>query len=244
MENKKKKSLFKAKKNAVQAPEANSSGASGEINAEKADEILREFSKEDNTRSLTKVTSMIVNAFSLFISLFLVYTAAFGSLPAVKQRALYLLCAMVILFLVYPAFSKNTKKGVSWYDYIFAAASFGCCFYAFINYEAILMRYGISNSTDQFVFVILAILVLEGTRRLVSPALSLVTLVFLVYAYFGNYMPGMFQTKAGGLARMADHMFMIPEGIFGSPLGTAATYFPVCAVQLSAAGVRHGRLHS
>lgn len=110
MENKKKK--------AVQAPEANSSGASGEINAEKADEILREFSKEDNTRSLTKVTSMIVNAFSLFISLFLVYTAAFGSLPAVKQRALYLLCAMVILFLVYPAFSKNTKKGVSWYDYI------------------------------------------------------------------------------------------------------------------------------
>ena len=71
---------------------------------------------------------MIVNAFSLFISLFLVYTAAFGSLPAVKQRALYLLCAMVILFLVYPAFSKNTKKGVAWYDYIFAAASFGCCF--------------------------------------------------------------------------------------------------------------------
>ena len=60
MENKKKKSLFKAKKNAVQAPEANSSGASGEIIAEKADEILREFSKEDNTRSLTKVTSTIV----------------------------------------------------------------------------------------------------------------------------------------------------------------------------------------
>ena len=37
-------------------------------------------------------------------------------------------------------------------------------------------------------------------------------------------MPGMFQTKAGGLTRMTDHMFMIPEGIFGSPLGTAATY--------------------
>ena len=72
--------------------------------------------------------------------------------------------------------------------------------------------------------MILAVLILEGTRRLVSPALSLITLIFLVYAYFGNVMPGMFQTKAGGLTRMADHMFMIPEGIFGSPLGTAATY--------------------
>ncbi len=223
MENKK-KDLFNEKDAVNTAPEVSTSGASGEIDAEKADEILREYSREDNTRSLTKVVSYIVNAFSLFISLFLVYTAAFGQLPAMQQRSLYLLCAMVILFLVYPAFSKRTSKGVAWYDYIFAAASFGCCLYAFVNYEAILMRFGISNSTDQFVFVILAILVLEGTRRLVSPALALVTLVFLVYAYFGNYMPGMFQTKAGGLTRMADHMFMIPEGIFGSPLGTAATY--------------------
>ena len=194
------------------------------LSAERADEILREYSPEDNERQLTKWVARVVNVFSLFISLFLVYTAAFGQLPAMQQRSLYLLCAMVILFLVYPAFSKRSQKGVAWYDYLFAAASFGCCLYAFVNYEAILLRFGISNSTDQFVFVILAVLVLEGTRRLVSPALSLITVIFLVYAYFGDLMPGMFQTKAGGLARMADHMFMIPEGIFGSPLGTAATY--------------------
>ena len=205
------------------------SGASGAastepLSEERADEILREYSPEDNERQLTKWVARVVNVFSLFISLFLVYTAAFGQLPAMQQRSLYLLCAMVILFLVYPAFSKHSKKGVAWYDYLFAAASFGCCLYAFVNYEDILLRFGISNSTDQFVFVILAVLILEGTRRLVSPALSLITLIFLVYAYFGNVMPGMFQTKAGGLTRMADHMFMIPEGIFGSPLGTAATY--------------------
>lgn len=205
------------------------SGASGDastepLSAERADEILREYSPEDNERQLTKWVARVVNVFSLFISLFLVYTAAFGQLPAMQQRSLYLLCAMVILFLVYPAFSKHSKKGVAWYDYLFAAASFGCCLYAFVNYEDILLRFGISNSTDQFVFVILAVLILEGTRRLVSPALSLITLIFLVYAYFGNVMPGMFQAKAGGLTRMADHMFMIPEGIFGSPLGTAATY--------------------
>ena len=195
-----------------------------EIGKERAEEILREYSPEDNERKLTRQVALIVNAFSLFISLFLIYTAAFGQLPAMRQRSLYLMCAMVILFLVYPAFSKRTAKGVAWYDYIFAAVAFGCCLYAFANYETILMRFGISTAMDQFVFVILAILILEGTRRLVSPALALITLIFLVYAYFGDKMPGMFQTKAGGLTRMADHMFMIPEGIFGSPLGTAATY--------------------
>ena len=170
------------------------SGASGAastepLSAERADEILREYSPEDNERQLTKWVARVVNVFSLFISLFLVYTAAFGQLPAMQQRSLYLLCAMVILFLVYPAFSKHSKKGVAWYDYLFAAASFGCCLYAFVNYEDILLRFGISNSTDQFVFVILAVLILEGTRRLFSPALSLITLIFLVYAYFGNVMP-------------------------------------------------------
>ena len=211
-------------KKPAQTSSAPNAASTEPLSAERADEILREYSPEDNERQLTKWVARVVNVFSLFISLFLVYTAAFGQLPAMQQRSLYLLCAMVILFLVYPAFSKHSKKGVAWYDYLFAAASFGCCLYAFINYEAILLRFGISNSTDQFVFVILAVLVLEGTRRLVSPALSLITVIFLVYAYFGDLMPGMFQTKAGGLARMADHMFMIPEGIFGSPLGTAATY--------------------
>jgi len=198
--------------------------AGKQSDTEKTDEILREYSKEDNTRSLNKVVGLIANGLSLFISLFLVYTAAFGQLPAMRQRSLYLLAAMTILFLVYPAISKASRKGVAWYDYIFSLASFLCCFYVFINYEPMLMRFGISNSMDQFVFVILTILILEGTRRLVSPALALVTAVFLVYAFFGNYMPGMFQTKAGGLARMTDHMLMITEGIFGTPLAIAATY--------------------
>ena len=71
------------------------SGASGAastepLSAERADEILREYSPEDNERQLTKWVARVVNVFSLFISLFLVYTAAFGQLPAMQQRSLYL----------------------------------------------------------------------------------------------------------------------------------------------------------
>ena len=62
------------------------SGASGAaspepLSAKRADEILREYSPEDNERQLTKWVARVVNVFSLFISLFLVYTAAFGQLP-------------------------------------------------------------------------------------------------------------------------------------------------------------------
>ena len=194
------------------------------IDAEKAEEVLREYSAEDNERKLNKVTALIVNTLSLSISLFLIYTAAFGNWDALRQRSFYLMLAMGILFIVYPAFTKSSLKTVPWYDYVFSLAGFSCCAYVFINYVPILKRMGISNHTDQLVYVILVVLILEGTRRLVSGALSLITLIFLVYAFFGNKMPGMFATKAGGLSRMTDHMFMIPEGIFGSPLGSAATY--------------------
>ena len=68
------------------------SGASGAastepLSAERADEILREYSPEDNERQLTKWVARVVNVFSLFISLFLVYTAAFGQLPDLKSAA-------------------------------------------------------------------------------------------------------------------------------------------------------------
>ena len=43
------------------------------LSAERADEILREYSPEDNERQLTKWVARVVNVFSLFISLFLVY---------------------------------------------------------------------------------------------------------------------------------------------------------------------------
>ncbi len=50
------------------------SGASGAastepLSAERADEILREYSPEDNERQLTKWVARVVNVFSLFISL-------------------------------------------------------------------------------------------------------------------------------------------------------------------------------
>ena len=82
------------------------SGASGAastepLSAERADEILRENSPEDNERQLTKWVARVVNVFSLFISLFLVYTAAFGQLPERRRDvAVQLLGLSVLLHLL------------------------------------------------------------------------------------------------------------------------------------------------
>ena len=204
------------------------------------EKILKKYSKEENTRISNNIIKKIINVISFSLSIFLLYTGFFGQLPALRQRSLFLLAVMVLSFILYPMNHKNVNKPVPWYDYIFALLSLVICSYVFLSYESILLKMGISEFKDQIANVILVVLILEATRRLVSKALAGVTIVFLVYAYFGNYMPGIFRIKAGSIFRLTNHLFMIPEGIFSIPLGAAATFislFVIFSTILSKSGL-------
>ena len=194
------------------------------------EKILRKYSKEENTRLSNNILQKIINIFAFSLSVFLLYTGFFGQLPALQQRSLFLLAVLVMAFILYPRKPENSNKPVPWYDYLAAALSLIICSYVFFGYESILLKMGISDYKDQIATVILIILIIEGTRRLVSKALAWVTIVFLIYAYFGNYVPGIFRIKAGSIFRLTNHLFMIPEGIFSIPLGAAATFISLFVI--------------
>ena len=194
------------------------------------EKILRKYSKEENTRLSNNILQKIINIFAFSLSVFLLYTGFFGQLPALQQRSLFLLAVLVMAFILYPRKPENSNKPVPWYDYLAAALSLIICSYVFFGYESILLKMGISDYKDQVATVILIILIIEGTRRLVSKALAWVTIVFLIYAYFGNYVPGIFRIKAGSIFRLTNHLFMIPEGIFSIPLGAAATFISLFVI--------------
>ena len=71
--------------------------------------------------------------------------------------------------------------------------------------------------------ILLSVLILEATRRCVAKELSIISIIFLLYGYFGYLMPGVFRIRGGSIARLVNHIYMIPEGIFGTCLGTSAT---------------------
>jgi len=68
------------------------------------------------------------------------------------------------------------------------------------------------------------LLVLEATRRAIGPELPIVVIVFLLYAYFGPYMPGYFAHRGYSLERIIEHLYMQTEGIFGIPLGVSSSF--------------------
>lgn len=65
------------------------------------------------------------------------------------------------------------------------------CAYIVWNYDVIVLDAGPATELD-FIFGCAAIvLVLEATCRIVGLAITLVAIVFLLYAKFGNLIPGM-----------------------------------------------------
>src|SRR5699024_1957626 len=65
---------------------------------------------------------------------------------------------------------------------------------------------------------------LEATRRAVGLPITIISLVFLAYALFGPYMPGMLAHRGLTLSQLIDSMFFTTEGILGTPLQVSSTY--------------------
>jgi len=78
---------------------------------------------------------------------------------------------------------------------------------------------GMPNTNDLIIGGLAVLLVLEGTRRALGWPLPIVTLVFLFYNYFGQYIPGTFGHRGYDVTRIINQMYMTTEGIFGVPLG-------------------------
>ncbi len=205
------------------------------------EEVLRNFSQEDNIRdSKSKVVTIAVSAVALACAAFHLYTSGFGLLESMKQRAIHLAFMMFLVFLLYPARKKDAKKGPSPLDILFALAGSLSALMVVIFYDNFIMSFGISDRKFQIAFIVLTLLILEATRRCVAKELSLIAAFFLLYAVFGNYFPGVFRVTSFSLQRLTDHLYMIPEGIFGTCLGTASNYiilFVIFGTFLEASGM-------
>ena len=68
------------------------------------------------------------------------------------------------------------------------------------------------------------ILLLEATRRALGPPLMIVALVFLVYVFFGPYMPDILAYKGASVSKAMSHMWLTTEGVFGIALGVSTSF--------------------
>lgn len=188
-------------------------------------ELMEEFDKESaSARKLKGFMGKVVAVLAIAMSSFHLYTAAMGTLLSIQQRSLHLIFAFTLGFLLYPAFKKSNKEKVSVLDYVFAALSIVVFGYLFINVKAIALKGGSVDTIDIILGSLAILITLEITRRVVGPELPIVAILFLLYAKFGPYMPGLLAHRGFSIERIISHMFLTTEGILGIPIGVSATF--------------------
>jgi TRAP transporter 4TM/12TM fusion protein len=97
------------------------------------------------------------------------------------------------------------------------------CGYILVDFENLVNRMGSLNTTDKILAGLCIIMVLDATRRAIGWPLPIVTILFLLYAYFGYLIPGGFGHRGYNLHRILNQMYMTTDGIFGIPLGVVVT---------------------
>ena len=118
-------------------------------------------------------------------------------------------------------------------DAIFLTAAFLSGFYIFYFLDDIIDRAGWWSQTDIIVGIIATIAVLEASRRVVGLGMTIIGMIAISYAlagprgalpWLGEWMPGILSHRGASVDRLVGQLYLGQEGIFGLPLGVAATY--------------------
>lgn len=187
-----------------------------------------EFGKPDND---SKSYGMFLKAFSIIaalLALFHLYTAQFGILTGVRQRAVHLTIVLVLTFMIKPANRKKQRTNLPpFYDFIFMLGAIVSGAYMYIMDAELSQRSGTIYTIDVVMGVILILLILEACRRLMGWALPIVALVMIVYAFFGQYFPGLIAHPGYSLRRIIGYLFLGTEGVFGTALNMSSTVIAI-----------------
>jgi TRAP transporter 4TM/12TM fusion protein len=169
----------------------------------------------------------LASALSIALAVYALYWVLFIVQPQI-YRVSFLLIALVLTFLLYPAASRRGGTRVPLYDWaliVFTVMAFG---WPLADFARFVYRAAEPRGLDLLLGTIAIALVLEGTRRAVGWILPLTAVAFLAYGWLGPVFDdlglGILAHRGYGLERLVGTLYMTLEGIFGVPLDVTATY--------------------
>ena len=88
----------------------------------------------------------------------------------------------------------------------------------------LVLRVGRVSTLDMIVGVLAILLTMEAARRAVGLPITIISAVFLVYAFFGPYFPGFLAHRGQDLKSVVQLMFFTTDGILGTPISVSSTF--------------------
>lgn len=144
-----------------------------------------------------------------------------------ELRGFHLAALMPLAFLLYPARAASPRRRPSGIDWLLAGLSTLPSLNILWDYRTINSRMEFVDPLTplQFWLGVLAILLLlEALRRAVAPVLAGIVAVSIAYMYFGEFMPGVLNSRPFSIAQIIETVYFVPiiGGIYGPLTGIVA----------------------
>ena len=163
----------------------------------------------------------LVVAVAVVMSVFHLYTA-YAIVRPEHLRSIHVAFVLFLTFLIFPV-AKRFRHRVMWWDWLFAVAGVATTVYLIAGGDDFFDRSIVPNDWDIVFGVGLVVLILEAMRRTTGWILPFVTICFLLYAFFGEYLPAPWTHKGYEIPRLVGHMYMTLEGIYGTAIAVSST---------------------
>ncbi|WP_434053087.1 MAG: TRAP transporter permease [Roseibium sp.] len=212
-----------------------------ELSNEELADIEKKYDEGAAVRELTPAFSAFLRVVALAFAIYHYLTAGFGLPPDYWHMGIHLSGLFILIYSLYPhhksdtAFDLNTGAlrlgGVPYLDVLLMILGVASALYLgfawhgipFLGIEEQTFRMGNPNGYDLLFGGILIVLVLDIARRTLGWILPLIICIFISYALFGPYFPGILQHPGVKFNTFVSSMYFPQEGIFGVTLWVVST---------------------
>jgi TRAP transporter 4TM/12TM fusion protein len=169
--------------------------------------------EEGATSKLRGTLGVFVAAVAVVMSVFHLYTA-YAIVPTQTLRPVHVGFVLFLVYLLFPA-AKRYRHRVMWWDWACALAAVAVIAYVLHGGDDFWDRNTSPGDRDLFFGVVFVLLILEGMRRASGWVMPIVVACFVLYALFGELLPGSWAHRSYEVDRLVGHLYMTLEGIFG-----------------------------
>ncbi len=143
-----------------------------------------------------------------------------------NSRQIHLAFAMFLAFAAYPALKSSPRDHIPVQDWIMGLVGASIALYGYVFYQKLVDQGQFADNTDKWFALVGLVLLFEGARRALGPAMAIVATVFLAYVFFGSseLVPDVIRWKGASLRKAMSHMWITSEGVFGIALGVSTKF--------------------
>jgi len=197
--------------------------------ADEKDVSVRAHSEGDTDLTISSGWQKIVGVLGFLLALVPIFYASEIHLRMGWQlfteqgMALALGLGIAIIMIKEPLNRAVTKTAMPLYDIVLAVLGLGAGAYLAYRYPALQEDLFVLRTEAAIIGFVIIPLTIEAVRRTAGMSLTFILLAFMLYAFFGEYVPGLFRARETSLDYLSSTLVADSVAILGLPLTIVVT---------------------